>query len=104
MTATTVPRSANHTATPATALERDLAATIAVTAYSFMVAVGFARVFSGWDFLTDLGLLVVVGHGTSFVLRRLRVSAWIAIPVLLIELVWVLASYQYRSTFAGIFP
>ncbi len=101
MTVDTVARGTAPTAAPATPLERDIAATLAVTAYSMMVAAGFARVFSGWDFLADLGLLVVVGHGASFVMRRLRVSAWVAIPAMAAGLLWVLAAYQYRSTFAG---
>ena len=49
-------------------------------------AIGFARVFSGWDFLPDLALLVIVGHGVSFALRRARVSGWIAIPAMAVVL------------------
>jgi transglutaminase-like putative cysteine protease len=82
------------------AFDRDLAATLALTAYSFVVAVGFARVFSGWDFLGDLGLLVVAGHGGSFAMRRMRVSGWVALPAMAVGLIWILAAYQYGSTFA----
>ena len=67
---------------PPAPIERDLAATAALTVYSLVVAAGFARVFSGWSFLWDLGVLVLLGHGTSFALRRLRVPGWIAIPFL----------------------
>ena len=59
---------------PATSLERDLTATGALALFSFSVAFGFVRVFSGWDFLLDLGLLVVLGHGVSFLLRRAHVE------------------------------
>ncbi len=69
---------------------RDLTATLALALYSFTVGVGFARVFSGWDFLPDVALLVIVGHGTSFVLRRLRVCGWISIPVVTAFLLWML--------------
>jgi transglutaminase-like putative cysteine protease len=91
-------------ATRVAPLERDLAATAAVTIYSLAVAIGFARVFSGWEFLPDLLLLVLVGHGGSFVLRRLGVSGWIAIPLVTLVLGWVLAVYQYRSTLDWLIP
>ena len=71
--------------------------------YSLAVAIGFGRVFSGWDFLTDLGLLIIVGHGGSFVLRRLRVSGFVAVPLMAVVLLWVVAAYQYGATF-GLVP
>ena len=40
--------------------------------YSLVVAAGFARVFSGWEFMWDFAALVLIGHGVSFALRRLR--------------------------------
>lgn len=79
-------------------IDRDLTATAALTLYSFVVALGFARVFSGWDFLVELGLLVVVGHGISFVLRRARVNGWIAIPLLVVLMIWLLLALRYGST------
>jgi transglutaminase-like putative cysteine protease len=81
-----------------TSFDRDLAATAAMTLYSLTVAVGFARVFSGWDFLVELGLLVVIGHGVSFVMRRARVSGWIAIPAMIVLLLWVLLALRYGAT------
>lgn len=91
-------RGAESSAAP---LERDLVATLAVTAYSFAIAIGFARVFSGWDFLGDLGTIVIAGHGMSFVLRRARVSGWLAIPATTVFVLWVVALVQYRSTLSG---
>lgn len=79
-------------------IDRDLAATAALALYSFVVAVGFARVFSGWDFLVELGMLVVVGHGMSFVLRRARVNGWISIPLMLLVLLWLLLALRYGAT------
>jgi transglutaminase-like putative cysteine protease len=85
-------------------LDRDLVATFALATYSLAVAVGFARVFSGWAFLSDLALIVLVGHGTSFALRRAHVDGWLAIPGMAVVLVWLVAAIQYSSTFAWIFP
>ncbi|MEO6651283.1 MAG: transglutaminaseTgpA domain-containing protein, partial [Ilumatobacteraceae bacterium] len=85
-------------------VDRDLAATLAMTAFSLAVAAGFARVFSGWEFLADLGLLVVLGHGVSFALRRARVSGWIATPFLLVFLLWVLIASRYGDTLSWLLP
>lgn len=85
-------------------LGRDLAATAAITLYSLVVAAGFARVFSGWSFMSDLGALVLLGHGVSLALRRLRVSGWFAIPFVSLVLVWVLALQQYRDTMTWLVP
>lgn len=89
---------------PAAPVERDLAATAALTAYSLVVAAGFARVFSGWSFLWELGVLVVLGHGTSFALRRLRVPGWVAIPLLAVFLLWLVLVQQYRGTMTWLVP
>jgi transglutaminase-like putative cysteine protease len=85
-------------------LDRDLAATVALTIYTIVVALGFARVFGGWDFADDVIAIVVVGHGASFALRRLRVSGWVAVPAVLLLLMWLIALQSYRSTFAAFFP
>jgi transglutaminase-like putative cysteine protease len=84
---------------PRLALDRELAATASLAIFSFSVAVGFARVFSGWTFLVDLGLIVLLGHGVSFLLRRAQVSAWLAVPFVLALLSWVVLALQYGDTF-----
>jgi transglutaminase-like putative cysteine protease len=89
---------------PGTPVERDLAATLAVFAYSCAVACGFGRVFSGWAFLTDLVVIAAVCHGTSFVLRRLGVSGWIAVPGTAVLLVIVLGLQHAPSTLTWFVP
>ncbi len=84
-----------------TAWQRDLAATSAVTLYSVAVGVGFARVFSGWPFLSDVIVIAVLGHGLSFALRRARVTGWLAVPAVSLALLWVLAFLNYRDTMSG---
>ena len=79
-------------------LERDVAATLALAAFSIAVAAGFARVFSGWDFMNDLVMVVVVGHGVGLVMRRLAVTAWLAVPAIAAALVWVIAALYYPDT------
>ncbi len=83
---------------------RDLVATAALTSYTFAVAFGFVRVFSGWEFLIDLGVIAVVGHGVSFLLRRARVNGWLAIPFTTLLLLWVLIAQQYADTMDWLVP
>ena len=90
--------------TAAPSLERDLTATAALALYSLVVAAGFARVFSGWGFMSDFVAIVLLGHGVSFALRRLRVSGWFAIPFLSVFLVWILAVQEYRDTMTWLVP
>jgi transglutaminase-like putative cysteine protease len=77
---------------------RDLTASLAVAAFSIAVAAGYARVFSGWEFMTDLVVVVVVGHGVGLVTRRLSVSAWLAVPAIAAALVWAIAALYYPDT------
>ena len=92
------------TASPETPLDRDLVATLALATFSMSVAVGFARVFSGWAFMVDLALLVLVGHGASFALRRTRVSGWLAVPMVLVVTTWLLMAQRYGDTLRTVFP
>lgn len=90
--------------TPLAPINRDLAATVALALYSLAVGVGFARVFSGWAFVPHFLLLVIVGHGSSFAMRRARVSGWISVPAMTLLMVWAVALYQYPSTFTWLIP
>ncbi len=92
------------TVTHRSSLERELAATAALATYSLAVAFGFSRVFSGWQFMADLALLVIVGHGSSFALRRAGVSGWLAVPATTALLVWTLILQHYRSTTTLLIP
>ncbi len=96
--------SGRRAATPLAPINRDLAATAALALYSFVVGVGFARVFSGWAFVPHFLLLVIVGHGSSLAMRRARVSGWISVPAMTLLMVWVVSLYQYGSTTTWLVP
>ena len=81
-------------------LGSDLLATAMVAAFSMAVAVGYARVFSGWPFVADMATVVVVGHGVGLVLRRVRLTAWLAVPATALALVWVVLAIYYPDTFS----
>lgn len=85
-------------------LTMDIAASVALALYSVSVAAGFARVFSGWDWLDNLIVLVVVGHGSALVLRRLGVAAWLGVPSTVLLMAWVLSAIHYRTTFSWGLP
>jgi transglutaminase-like putative cysteine protease len=83
---------------------RELGATVAVAAFSIAVAAGFARVFSGWNFMTDLILVALAGHGLGLLLRRLRLSGWLAVPITAVALIWLIAAVYYPATFSWGLP
>ncbi len=89
---------------PVKPLERDVIATVALALYSVTVAMGSARVFSGWSFLGDMALIVVVGHGFSLLLRRSRVPWWTAEPLNLLVMLWLVTVLYYRSTLSWLMP
>jgi transglutaminase-like putative cysteine protease len=83
----------------------DAAATIALALYSFVAALGFRRVFGDWEFVGDVLVVVIVGHGLSWLLRQQRrVHGAIAVGVTAIALVWVIAWLNYPTTFTSVFP
>jgi transglutaminase-like putative cysteine protease len=87
-----------------TPIGKDAIATAALCSYTLAVAAGFARVFSGWEFMADFALLAIAGHGVSFALRRSRVSGWIAVPALSLVLMWLLGMIYYRPSLNWIVP
>jgi transglutaminase-like putative cysteine protease len=82
----------------------DIVATVALATYSFIAALGFARVFADWQFVRDVAVIVIVGHGTSLLMRRLRAPSLAAIAVTSLALLWAVAWVAYPTTFGAIFP
>jgi transglutaminase-like putative cysteine protease len=85
-------------------LGSDILATLMVAAFSLAVAAGFARVFSGWPFLADMAIIVAAGHGVGLILRRIGLTAWIAVPATAIVLVWTVLAVYYPDTFSWALP
>jgi len=75
-------------------------ATLALTAYTVVVALGFARVFDGWDFAPTLVLIAVVAHATGALLRIARVPFVIALPLTIAIVTWTIGWIFYRDTYA----
>ncbi len=82
----------------------DLVASGALVVYSAVVAAGFARVFEGWNFLDELLPIVVVGHGFGLLTRRRHLPAWVAVPVTLVALGWLIAVFFFADTLAWGLP
>ncbi len=82
----------------------DAAATVGLALYSFTAALGFARVFGDWVFVGDVLVVVVVGHGLSWLLRQRPMPAVVAVTATAIVLGWLILWLNYPSTFASVFP
>ena len=90
--------------TPTKPFVSDVLATMALALFSIAVAAGFARVFAGWDFFDNLLVLVVLGHGAGLVARRLRLPAWMTIPLIALLLFWAIGLMFYASTYSWGLP
>ncbi len=82
----------------------DAAATLGLALYSLVAALGFVRVFGDWQFLGDVFLIVLVGHGVSFLLRRTRLPVLAAVLLTVVAVAWTIAWLAYPTTFSAIFP
>ncbi|MCU1389049.1 MAG: hypothetical protein JWL72_2387, partial [Ilumatobacteraceae bacterium] len=79
-------------------------ATVALTLLSVVTAIGFCRVFAGWEFLGPM-LAVVIGiHVASYLMRAVNAPGYIAIPVLVAILFALIAWKYYPSSLSGPFP
>lgn len=73
---------------------------MAVTCYTVIVALGFARVFDGWGFALTLVLVAVITHATGAALRVARVPFAIALPLTIAIVTWTIGWVFYRDTYA----
>ena len=85
-------------------LSSDVLATLVVASFSMTVALGYARVFSGWPFLADMAVIVIAGHGVGLLLRRLRLTAWLAVPATALALAWAVLAVYFPDTFSWGLP
>ncbi len=81
-----------------------IAATVTLTVLSIVTAIGFCRVFDGWEFLGPMLFVVVGVHLFSLVLRLLNAPGYIAIPAAVVMLFLLIAWKYYPSTLSGPFP
>jgi transglutaminase-like putative cysteine protease len=79
-------------------------ASLALLSYSLVVAAGFARVFSGWEFFDNLAVVTIAGHAISYALRLMKTPVWIAFPVTTAALIWLIAAMFYRDTMSLLLP
>ncbi len=74
------------------------AGALCLTALGTVTAVSLSRVFSNWEYLPAMLVLVVTLHTVALVLRALRVRGWIAIPLLVAALALLTGALYYRGT------
>lgn len=83
-------------------LANRLVASAALALYSTAVVIGCVRVFRDWSFFGDLMLIVIVGHGSSLLLRRVNVAVAIVAQAALMT--WLLAIMLYPDTLRAGLP
>jgi transglutaminase-like putative cysteine protease len=106
MTSTTTSLAMSEANAPAAANRpsETIPATVVLTALSVITAVGFGRVFSGWDFLGSMLFVVVGVHAVCLVLRLLNLPGYIALPLTMLFLFGLIAWKYYPDTLNGPFP
>ena len=79
-------------------------ATMLLATLSVVTAIGFGRVFSGWEFLAPMLVVVIAIHGVALALRLLVVPGYIAVPLGVVVLFGLIAWKYYPTTLSGPFP
>ena len=87
----------------ATAVQ-SIPATVLLTLLSIVTAIGFCRIFVGWEFIGPMLIVVVSVHIFCFTLRLGNVSGYFAVPGAFLFLFCLLAWKYYPTTMSGPFP
>lgn len=83
----------------------EAAATLSLIAFSLATAASLIRVYDGWDFFGDALMLVLVGHGLPFLIRRTRAPALVSVLVPFVVLALLAVRTVHAATFrAGLVP
>ena len=79
-------------------------ATFVLTALSIITAIGFCRVFAGWEFLGPMVFVVIGVHLVCLAMRLLNTPGYVAIPAGLLLLFVLIAWKYYPDTLSGPLP
>src|SRR4051812_7949794 len=79
-------------------------ATLVLTALSIITAIGFCRVFAGWEFLGPMVFVVIGVHLVCLAMRLLNTPGYVAIPAGLLVLFVLIAWKYYPDTLSGPLP
>jgi transglutaminase-like putative cysteine protease len=93
----------NHSATTSRPTET-IPATVVLTALSIITAIGFCRLFDGWEFLGPMMFVVIGVHVLCLSMRLLNTPGYIAVPASVVLLFALIAWKYYPSTLSGPFP
>ena len=94
---TTTARLTNNDSASTSAVTRaveTIPATLLLTALTAITAIGFCRVYSGWEFLGPMLAVVIGTHAVSFGFRLLNVPGYIAVPATVVGL-FCLVAWKY---------
>jgi len=79
-------------------------ASLVLASLSIVTAVGFCRVFDGWEFLAPMLTVVIGVHVAALVMRLLNMPGYLAIPAQMVLLFGLVAWKYYPTTLNGLFP
>ncbi|MFZ9629347.1 MAG: transglutaminaseTgpA domain-containing protein, partial [Ilumatobacteraceae bacterium] len=82
----------------------DLWGALALACTSGITVVSLGRAFTDWTFLRTMLLLALGAHAAALALRTMRVSGWVAVPLLLLGGAWAIALSYYGITMGGGVP
>ena len=73
-------------------------ATLALTFLTFVTAVSLCRVFPDWAYLRPMLVVCFGVHAVMYLLRVLRVNAWLALPTGLVAMAVLIGLIYYRDS------
>jgi transglutaminase-like putative cysteine protease len=83
---------------------QSIPASLLLILLSVITAIGFCRIFVGWEFLGPMLFVVISVHALCLVLRLRNVPGYIAVPAAFVLLFSLLAWKYYPTTLSGPFP
>jgi transglutaminase-like putative cysteine protease len=98
MTATVVAPQSGPPADTRQPIYAHVPATIALTLLTVVTAVSLCRVFPDWDYLRPMLVVCLGVHAVMCLLRVLKLSAWLALPIGLVALAVLLGLIYFRGS------
>src|SRR4029078_122893 len=73
-------------------------ATLALTFLTFVTAISLCRVFPDWAYLRPMLVVCFGVHAVMYLLRVLRVNAWLALPTGLVAMAVLIGLIYFRDS------
>ncbi len=77
---------------------------LALAMLTTVTVISMCRVFADWSFLRPMLVVALGVHLVAALLRAARSPLWVALPVMVLGLVWLLGLVYYRDTLSMLLP